>query len=162
MLAENRHDLLRLEVGQGEKYDIGHTGEPLCLERMERERRQPTQVRVCRRQRLAGEPIGGHGGKLHLGMAEEQPQQLCSHVAAGPGDSDANHVRISALPLRVLELLASTGLPILLPLPHPGVTGEQASFLERLPELLVEADERTSDAVAYRPCLSSRPAAADT
>src|SRR5262249_25288424 len=31
-----------------------------------------------------------------------------------------------------------------------------------LPELLVEADERTSDAVAYRPCLSSRPAAADT
>src|SRR5256885_2610467 len=37
---------------------------------------------------------------------------------------------VSVLPLRVLELLASSGLPVLLPLPHPGIAGEQAGFLE--------------------------------
>src|SRR5256885_16260685 len=68
---------------------------------------------------------------------------------------------VSVLPLRVLELLASSGLPVLLPLPHPGIAGEQAGFLEGLSKLLVEANERTGDAVAHGASLAGRATTAD-
>jgi len=40
---------------------------------------------------------------------------------------------VPTLPLRVLELLASAGLAVLLPLAHARVAREQACLLERLP-----------------------------
>src|SRR5581483_9148891 len=64
------------------------------------------------------------------------------------------------LPLGVLELRAGAGLPVLLPLLHPGIAGEETRPLERLAQLVVELQERARDAVADRPRLAAGPAPA--
>src|SRR5262245_28680115 len=56
---------------------------------------------------------------------------------------------IVSLPLRVLELGPSTGLAVLLPLLHAWITREAPGALEGLPQLVVELQERTSDAVSH-------------
>src|SRR4029077_16545869 len=61
-----------------------------------------------------------------------------------------------ALPLRILELLPGTRLPVLLALPHAGVAREQAGLLQRRTQGLVEAHQGAGDPVADGPGLPGR------
>src|SRR5207237_8657416 len=64
-------------------------------------------------------------------------------------------------PLRVLELLARAGLPVLLALAHARVAREQAGLLQRRTKLFVEARERAREAVSNGSGLPRRTATAD-
>ena len=90
--TQDRHHALRLHVGQGEEHGVGDPGEPLGLEVVEGELRQPPQMRVGTPERLAGPPLGGHAGDLDLRMAQQEPQELGTDVAARAGQGNAHHV----------------------------------------------------------------------
>src|SRR5262245_9751160 len=90
-LSEDRHELLRFHVWQREEDDVGHVCQPRGVQVVEPEITDAAKMRVGLSERLAGQTIGGHARERDLRMHGEQTQELCSHVTAGSGDSDADH-----------------------------------------------------------------------
>ena len=87
---EGRH-LHRGAVGQGQENNIGLTSHLLRGIVGIDEIREPGKGRIDFGNRNPGKPAGSRRHDLHLRMAQEQPQQFLTGVAASPVDADLYH-----------------------------------------------------------------------
>src|SRR5438093_1627770 len=91
--------------------------------------------------------------RRHTRLVSDWSSDVCSSdlrsMRPSPGAERPLPDRSRLLALRELEPLARTRLPVLLPLLHPGVAGQEPRPLELGPELVAELEKGPRDAVPH-------------